>query len=443
MLLVGSVPDLTGAISYHFEKVGLEKVLFFPPKTWQTNCGLNYLHLAAISGDVPLAHEAMRLGTLLDSQDSNGDSPLYLGIQALFNRKRMLAILPLHRVESAMARIRDVCLLLIAHHSDPNECPKGRKTSVLGAACALRDWELIRALLLHGASPAGLTILFDNETDKDRFRSLISDLATVARPARICICASGRLLEDCHQRPQSYPAHHLCPCGSRKVNSACCTKKGNMSWSEVWNEKKGWLDFGPTIRRSAQNANADSDETDLKHAMLVSGMMDCTPGNWLDKPNEIVLKLLIDQRRIDPAYVAVCKTTQMAPSPSVIRPIPKARWVQSRKRWNDAVDEYIASGVDNRAPEVIEAAAKIGYAGGPLRRKCEGAGCKKLETETEKAFSYCSGCTTAVYCSRACQKGAWKAHKTACRAGGVEAQLLPSQEAYLGELARVTGFRFT
>ncbi|KAJ7927486.1 hypothetical protein B0H13DRAFT_1035289 [Mycena leptocephala] len=113
------------------------------------------------------------------------------------------------------------------------------------------------------------------------------------------------------------------------------------------------------------------------------------------------------------------------------------------KAWNNAVDAYISSKVDQRAPEMIEAAAKIGLAGGPLRCKCEAAGCARRENgDSDKEFPRCSGCKTTIYCSHSCQKSAWKAHKSACRAGNVESQMLPSQEAYVAELARITGFRF-
>ncbi|KAJ7754501.1 hypothetical protein B0H16DRAFT_1241322, partial [Mycena metata] len=314
--------------------------------------------------------------------------------------------------EGRMARIREVCLFLIAHHSDPNEKPKGQNHSALGVACISRSWELIRALLLHGARSLGHTRYFPDEADKTRFKSLVSELAKSARPARICPCGSDRTLRECHQNFQPYPIHFICLCGSRKVYGACCAKKSDMSWSEKWNEKKGWLDFARTVARPARAAHHDLDES-----------------GRVNKPNETILKVLIDEHRIDPAYAATCKKTDMAPSPAAACAIPKQQWMKLMETWNDTVNAYIASGVDHRAPESIEAAAKIGYAGGPLWCKCERERCSKMESRDAEAFPRCSGCKTAVYCSHNCQKSAWKAHKTVCRAGDVKAQLLPSQEA--------------
>ncbi|KAJ7741447.1 hypothetical protein DFH07DRAFT_702930, partial [Mycena maculata] len=110
------------------------------------------------------------------------------------------------------------------------------------------------------------------------------------------------------------------------------------------------------------------------------------------------------------------------------RTMSKVEWGESTM-WNAAVDEYIASGVDHRTPEAIKNAAKIGQAGGRFRRECEAFGCENMESKSLKPFSHCSGCKTAVSYSHICQKEAWKAHKSACRAGRVRAQMLPSQGA--------------
>jgi len=40
--------------------------------------------------------------------------------------------------------------------------------------------------------------------------------------------------------------------------------------------------------------------------------------------------------------------------------------------------------------------------------------CKKPETDPEKPFKPCSKCQTEKYCSRDCQKAAWKVHKKVC-----------------------------
>ncbi|KAJ1626588.1 hypothetical protein T492DRAFT_843059 [Pavlovales sp. CCMP2436] len=44
----------------------------------------------------------------------------------------------------------------------------------------------------------------------------------------------------------------------------------------------------------------------------------------------------------------------------------------------------------------------------PAAGPCAGPGCTKLGT------SFCAGCKAVVYCSAACQRAAWKAHKSIC-----------------------------
>ncbi len=52
---------------------------------------------------------------------------------------------------------------------------------------------------------------------------------------------------------------------------------------------------------------------------------------------------------------------------------------------------------------------KIGYDG------CSNRGCFRTET-TERQFGKCTGCRTAVYCKKDCQKQDWKArHKKVCK----------------------------
>ncbi|KAJ7037890.1 hypothetical protein C8F04DRAFT_1393257 [Mycena alexandri] len=211
-----------------------------------------------------------------------------------------------------------------------------------------------------------------DEANKAHFESIASKLSVTGRPARICPCGSERPQKDSHQISQPYHTHFVCLCGSRKTYAACCVKKPNISWSEN--------NFGPTIRRSAQAVNPGFDEMDLKCAMVTTGMMDSTPANRLDKPNEIVLKVLVHKHRIDPAFPCKpCDTNQ---------PLP------SMKTWNDAIDAYIASGVDHRAPETIEAAANIGYGGGPLWCKCEGGGVRQNRESRRGGVPRCSGCKT-------------------------------------------------
>ena len=60
--------------------------------------------------------------------------------------------------------------------------------------------------------------------------------------------------------------------------------------------------------------------------------------------------------------------------------------------WNSAVDEYIASGVDDRPVWEIEAGAKLGVNGGPLYKWCEEKGCGKREGKDVDKVKCCGSC---------------------------------------------------
>ncbi|KAJ6473590.1 hypothetical protein C8R47DRAFT_987204, partial [Mycena vitilis] len=446
MLCGGTTAATLGAIPAHLEV--LMRSLSHSASDFDADHGLSYLHLAVVAGDIPLAYEALRLGTPVYFKNKAGYSPLYFGCDLLLLAARSGGIpAPIQaQWQTLKGRIVQICLFFVAHHSDPNET-HGTDISVLSLACITRSWELIRALLLHGATPDGLTQIFHHQpADKTRFEKLVSELSSAVRPARICPCGSSRLLKDCHQTSQPRPGHFLCPCQSRKTYAACCSKK-NIEWSDHWDEKEGLLGISRVLCRSAQAAHAGLGAEDIIRAMDVAGVtVPAGPRalSQIDKPNEAILKVLIEERRIDPAYAAACKKTMIAPSPAAVLTVPKLEWIQSMRRWNDDVDAYIAFGVDRRAPEIIEGAAKVGVAGGPLWRRCEAPRCIEVENkDSVKPFPQCSAATRfTVYCSQTCQKTAWKGHKSACRAGEVVAQMLPSQVEYMAELRRFGGFTF-
>ncbi|KAJ6595681.1 hypothetical protein DFH09DRAFT_1410410 [Mycena vulgaris] len=392
--------------------------------------GLSYLHLAVAHGDLPLAHESLRLGIPVDCKDKAGKSPLFSGLEVLFGSHSGFIPTRLHVAnELLVAKVHRVCLFLISHHANPNETHGN--SSLLSHACVVRSWDLISALLRHGAtSKPGLSRMFEG-AERTRFESLVSTLSTAIRPPRICPCGSERPLKDCHANPQLYPAESICPCGSRKIHAACCAQRADVLWSEKWNfiEKMGWLVY----RRSKKAA--DYSPNGIIRSILPPrpDLESATPETFLS-----ILKVLAKNHQIDPAYAAASKQTMLAPSPAAAMAMPKTEWIEVMKTWNDAVDAYIASGAARCAPEIIETAAKIGPSGGPLYSKCEAPECTNVESsKLAEVFSRCSGCKTAVYCSRSCQKSAWGAHKPACRAGKVRAQMIPSQETYAAELARV------
>jgi hypothetical protein len=49
------------------------------------------------------------------------------------------------------------------------------------------------------------------------------------------------------------------------------------------------------------------------------------------------------------------------------------------------------------------------------RRRCHGASCLIARDGSDARFRVCGGCRAAFYCSRRCQKDAWKFHREACR----------------------------
>ncbi|KAJ6595682.1 hypothetical protein DFH09DRAFT_1357603 [Mycena vulgaris] len=419
MLIGGPTPELECVIPIHFNDI----VQTFNYDSDHAERDLSYLHLALFHGELPLAHESLRLGTSVHRKDPRtGYSPLFYGFENLFGYMEHGKIIvggPLQVIAQANLEA------YVARISQRRIPPRPR----------LPHWILgpIRALLLHGATPGYVAISqFINQADSERFECLVHETSTAIRPARICPCGSARPLADCHALSRPYPAQYICPCGSRNINAACCAKT-DISWTEKWNEEKEWLDFGRT---------APLDPS--LNAMYMKGVVaaELEPlireFSWFDKPNLPILKGLVESCHVDPAYAAACKETMLALSPAAARAIPQTEWVKAMTTWNEAVDKYIASGVDDRSPEIIEAAGKTGLAGGPFYRRCEAAGCAGIES-ISTTFPQCSGCKTAVYCSPSCQKSAWKAHKSACYAGTVQAQMLPSQAAYAAKLARVTG----
>ncbi|KAJ7147155.1 hypothetical protein C8R43DRAFT_543344 [Mycena crocata] len=384
---------LNGALSQLIPGLSLDNCDFPKDQT--------YLHLAVLHADLPLAYESVILGTSVQSKDSEGCSALYNGCRhiALLMREGEIvhqSLLSqfhpnysLTRMQELLVQVRRICHFLIIQHSDPNELHGG--LPLLKLACIAGSWDLIRALLLHGANPTPSSLspehhpirFLEKKSAKARFKALISELSTVPRPPRICPCGSERPLKDCHADPQPWCPEYICCCGSRKIYSNCCALKRDTSWTEYWNAEKDWLDFGPSIHRSIRATDPDATEFDVKCAMLASGMaLDRTNFRWLDEPNLFVLQVLTQQRRVDPGYAAACKQTMMVPSPTVVRLMLKIVWINSMKAWNKAVDTYIASGVDHRASKIIEAAAKVGLAGGPLHCKCDAVGCGTSRART-------------------------------------------------------------
>ncbi|KAJ7780938.1 hypothetical protein B0H16DRAFT_1817221 [Mycena metata] len=438
----------------------------------------SYLHFAAMHGDVPLAHEAVRLGTSIGCTTNAGLSALYLGFSTLLGcvqgehdvqvNVNSLAAEVLHipgfpssLYGLMLATMRRVLLFLLAHHADPDETYQG--LSVLHLACMCNSWDLIEALLLHGANPfpssfttAGFTpqaYLRNPDEDGIRFLSLVSKYRDTPRPPRICPCGSGLPLKNCHAVAggKPYVPEYICPCGSREIYSACCAKEPRMNYVEEWDEEKEQLvvvkqDIARPTDVGALRTEAGEDSSRSKRErkqMLKTEVGLATQMAVVSRGlQEDVMQQLVQTGRVDPAYAAACRQTGIQLLlPNFVSSMSKVEWKQLMEQWNEAVDDYIASGVDKRPGEAIENAAKRGAKGGPLYRKCEALGCTKVEGRNCVRMLVCSGCSRTVYCGRECQRLDWSRHKPPCRAGKVVVQMLPSQREHLAADTKMAAVR--
>lgn len=64
----------------------------------------------------------------------------------------------------------------------------------------------------------------------------------------------------------------------------------------------------------------------------------------------------------------------------------------TQKAWNDTVDHYIRSGLDDRPKKEIERAAKIGPSNGALYRTCYGENCTVTEGRDVQKLEKCGNC---------------------------------------------------
>ena len=74
------------------------------------------------------------------------------------------------------------------------------------------------------------------------------------------------------------------------------------------------------------------------------------------------------------------------------RTASKVHCLEFQNEWNEAVDKYLAFGVDPRPNHIVEREAKIGTSCGALYKKCEGPGCEKIEGRDIPKLNYCARC---------------------------------------------------
>ncbi|KAJ6473641.1 hypothetical protein C8R47DRAFT_1145096 [Mycena vitilis] len=420
-----------------------------------------WFHVAIISGDLPLACEILRLGCPIQSRDRHDTSAVYFGCDLVrkyvhHGKWRDLTgksyAVPDSEIPEVMKRnsqILQICIFLIEQHSDPSETHKG--ASLLHLACLIGSWDLIRALLLHGAkfsndnAPKMYPIdMLETSSEKSNFTTLVSQYSTQIRPPRPCPCASGRPLSECHATAQPYPGEYLCPCCSRKTHAKCCQKRLGFTWHEIWTEETQF-DFVKKVIQPMKFADPEEEAAFIAKVQRMSKdqQRDLIPtvGEARDtiQRHHTTIQLLALSGKIDRAFAKAAEKTGYLRRPGWHEVDSKLDGKLSVSKWNQAVDDYITSGVDYRGRRIIENAAKIGSTGGPLFRRCEANGCPNVEGRESVQLLLCSGCKTAVYCSKNCQKHTWASHKLSCRSGTVNVQALPSQLAYIEAVARFTG----
>ncbi|KAJ7163741.1 hypothetical protein C8R46DRAFT_1352579 [Mycena filopes] len=442
---------------------GLENFypLLFTPTSAATTAiaGGNWLHLAVTQADLPMAHECLRLGVSTHLKDRRGHSPLYFACSIV--KDNLHPDGPVHGIFRGhahtatsgfafVAKNIQICLLLLQHHADPNETHDG--LSLLALATLSDQWDLIEALLCHGAvpfpsSPTQPPIRFLKTEDAKRsFTATVSQLSGKPRPRRLCPGGSTRPLVECHATPEPkpYPDEALCPCAGGKTHGLCCAKRKDMNWMEQWDPSEERLERVCIPRLSGALREAFDSEPDFSAMQVGAEFLSAANKEHrfrflvaqLDLAHRI-LKKLGESGRIDPAYAwAGCQVSFVPLSEAGVRTMSKVELNNSVRIWNENVDKYIRTKpkVDRRTRESIENASKVGPAGGPLHRRCEAVGCPKVEDRDGVKLFRCGGCSKAVYCSSSCQKLNWYAHKSKCRSGDAKSQLLPSQIEFLGEM---------
>ncbi|KAF9066083.1 hypothetical protein BDP27DRAFT_1057628 [Rhodocollybia butyracea] len=224
--------------------------------------GYSILNMAIDDGDPLFAFESIRLGALVNATNGRGQTPLLQCLERMYDLvelEKIIAFSPpslraaagLDNLTFLKARMNRIALLLVEQHADVNATVKWQGKSVTPlyfATCVLRDFELARLLLTHGADPYPHSPAESIRTDMLHFQQLAEETRTriknnggIIRPPRPCPCFSGKALSDCHDTGERhpYPDEFLCKCGSEKAYSKCC-KGRNMQTVERWNSKEQW-----------------------------------------------------------------------------------------------------------------------------------------------------------------------------------------------------------
>ncbi|KAJ7695939.1 hypothetical protein B0H17DRAFT_1131132 [Mycena rosella] len=415
----------------------------------------SFLHMAVDDTDPPLACEMIRHGTLIDTENAKGQTPLMQALERIWDLhsvlKRSTVKGPLPptmqgyktQIENAQNRVRYIAVILIGQHANVNATVnwQGKVVSSLHLACATDDWDLVSLLLEHGAESEPTPTCVDVDTflvtaaSKRRLKGLKAN-AKATRPLRICPCFSGEPMSECHSKRLPYPDDFTCSCGSGKVYEKCC-KARNIRLTEIWDEETKWIQPSRTVSLPNGPPSFASPEV---HAVMeqfkqngdMEKVMKMVPEAMFNPEVREVfdecLELGCQENIADPAFTFAYFETKYFPSPQG-RSSSKHWCRQKQKEWNAAVDKYIESGVDSRPRSEIEEAAKIGISLGAMYRACEADGCDKVEGRDIEKMLTCARCKMTFYCGAACQKAHWRTHKPVCGSVEQTERPLPSQVA--------------
>jgi hypothetical protein len=279
------------------------------------------LHTAALTGDVVLACEIIRLGATIDFKDTTGKTPLFLAVETATTRISSSADLAGSPSYSKAAkkfrsdkidmlrRLRFITQTLLEQHADPNCSYNGMQP--LHYACLSMDWDIITLLLKHGANPTTSRSpinLMKSTADKSRYRALVSSAALSPRPPRMCPCWSGKTLTECHDaESKPFPPDFLCCCGTGRIFRKCCSTR-KIKVTERWDDEEQWI----LTSCRGQVLLPVTDESERQTEKNVNLLMDLA--DILPPPAYAYLaELLLSKGLIDPAFAYAMKQTELVP----------------------------------------------------------------------------------------------------------------------------------
>ncbi|KAJ7454852.1 hypothetical protein FB451DRAFT_656850 [Mycena latifolia] len=399
-------------------------------------------HMAAYDGDVLALYEMLGLGATADQPDTSGITPICLAVRqlAMTTSPHAIGMRPDGGMMTAVdfrreaSRFKCVIRILVEQHVVLDRTIEPEGEPLINLLCRAKAWDTIELFLKHGAKPPSNPVaLFPTASDRSKFTSLLKSCLQpgVGRPARICPCWSGKIVEECHAKAtHPYPLAYVCVCGSGRTYKSCCLPK-NWPVLEKWDPKLKRImhDYD----RFAMVPGMKKIQQGFQEARKIAQALGIEyPEKTAANPKEIKDKLkgtskeLLGKGLIDPAFAYALSRADFSPQPrgrNISRPI-----AENYQKRNMLIDEYIATQKDLRPRQSIERAAKIGPWNGALIRACEGPGCGNIEGTDVQRLKLCSKCQLSVYCGSDCQRRAWKMHKTQCSKPGQKEQSLPSQD---------------